>query len=89
MSTFKKPYAEPIPKDRKLDITAIIYVVVNISNKIKFTPEAHAKLAKVPRIFLNTALKECVKWVETNNVNLIKPEQMDIIGDLRNKEKSA
>ena len=45
-------------------------------------------LVKVPRVFLPTVLKGCVKWAEENNVRLIDTEQMKIINDKRSKEKS-
>jgi hypothetical protein len=44
-------------------------------------------LVKVPRIFLNTALKGCVSWAKDNGVALITGEHMDIIKDKRAKEK--
>lgn len=45
------------------------------------------KLVKVPRIFLNTALKGCVAWAKENGVDVITAEHMDIINDKRAKEK--
>ena len=42
---------------------------------------------KVPRVFLPTALKGCVKWAEENGVKLIDVKEMDIINDKRSKEK--
>ncbi len=58
-----------------------------IDDEISFTDEACAKLVKVPRIFLNTALKGCVKWAKENNADVIDAEHMDIINDKRAKEK--
>ena len=44
-------------------------------------------MVKVPRVFLNTALKGCVAWAKENQVELITAEHMDIINDKRAKEK--
>ena len=57
-------------------------------DKPEITDEALAMLVKVPRVFLPTVLKGCVKWAEENNVRLIDTEQMKIINDKRSKEKS-
>ena len=54
----------------------------------KFTDDALEKLVRVPRIFLPTALKGCVKWAEENNIKVITAKEMDIINDKRSKEKS-
>lgn len=89
ISQFKKPYAEPIPKDRKTDVNTVMYAADRISDRIKFTPEACEKLVKVPRIFLKSALQACVDWAEENQVEVIQPEHMDIIRDKRSKEKAA
>jgi len=59
-----------------------------IDDTVKFTDAACMKLIKVPRIFLPTALRGCVKWARENNVTLITAEHMDIINDKRAKEKS-
>lgn len=39
-------------------------------------------MTKVPRIFLNTALKGCVDWALNHNVSLVQPEHME---QIRNK----
>ena len=40
---------------------SVKYAANRIDDKIKFTDEACAKMVKVPRIFLPTALKGCVR----------------------------
>ena len=45
------------------------------------------KLVKVPRVFLPTVLKGCVKWAEENGVKVIDVREMEIINDKRSKEK--
>jgi len=65
------------------------YVADRIDDRIKFTDEACAKLVKVPRIFLNTALKGCVNWAKEHGVEIIDAEHMDLINDKRSKEKQG
>ena len=86
LSRFRKPVSEPLPR-REVDIASVIYAADRIDDKIKFTDEACAGLAKVPRIFLTTALRGCVEWARQNSVTLITPEHMKIINDKRAKEK--
>lgn len=85
-SCFKRPKKEPIP-NREIDIDSVIYATTRADDKIKFTKEACMCLVKVPRIFLNTAIKGCIKWARENNVTLITEEHMKIINDKRSKEK--
>lgn len=85
-SRFVKPHPELLPI-RETSIDSVKYAANRIDDKIKFTEEACAKLVKVPRIFLPTALKGCVNWARENNVELITAEHMDIINDKRAKEK--
>lgn len=87
ISKFKRPYAEGIPKDRGMNVNSVQYAADRLDPNIKFTPEACAKLTKVPRIFLKTALKGCVDWAYENDVSTIQEEHMDIIRDKRALEK--
>lgn len=72
---------------RQTTVDSVKYAADRIDDKVKFTDEACAKLVNVPRIFLPTALKGCVKWAKENGVTLITAEHMDIINDKRSKEK--
>ncbi len=83
---FKRPHREPLPM-REVSIMSVRYAADRIDPDVKFTDEACAKLVKVPRIFLNTALKGCVSWAKENNIKVITPEDMDKIRDKRDKEK--
>ncbi|MFA5421322.1 MAG: hypothetical protein WC344_00805 [Bacilli bacterium] len=83
---FTKPHAEKLPT-REVSIISVRYAADRIDPAIKFTDEACAKLVKVPRIFLNTALKGCISWAKENNVQLVTAEHMDAIRDKRAKEK--
>ncbi len=84
---FVAPRAELLPV-RQGSLQSVRYAADRIDDKIKFTDDACAKLVKVPRIFLNTALKGCVKWARENDVALIDGQHMDTINDKRAKEKS-
>jgi flavin reductase (DIM6/NTAB) family NADH-FMN oxidoreductase RutF len=72
---------------RKGSVASVRYAADRIDPKVTFTDEACAKLIKVPRIFLNTALKGCVAWAKEHDVALVTAEHMDIINDKRAKEK--
>ncbi len=83
-----RPVCEPIPKTKGISLDSVVYAAERIDPDVKFTPEACAKLVKVPRVFLNTVLGGCVKWAKENDVRLITPEHIDRINDKRDKEKS-
>lgn len=85
---FVTPRSELLPV-REGSVQSVRYAADRIDDKIKFTDDACAKLVKVPRIFLNTALKGCVKWARENDVTLVDAHHMDIINDKRSKEKGS
>mgnify|MGYP006991933106 FL=1 len=78
---FRRPIAMPIPKNKGVDIDSVKYAAGRIDPDVKFTEEACKTLLKVPRPFLNTVLKGCVKWAKENNVTLITPKEKQIIND--------
>lgn len=84
---FRLPIPELLPV-RQTTVSSVKYAADRIDDTVKFTDEACAKLVKVPRIFLPTALKGCVAWAKEHNVTLITAEHMDIINDKRAKEKN-
>jgi hypothetical protein len=86
-TSFTKPRSELLPV-REGSIQSVRYAADRVDDKIKFTDDACAKLVKVPRIFLSTACKGCVKWARENNVTLIDAHHMDMINDKRAKEKN-
>ena len=87
-SIFNRPIGELLPI-RETSISSVQYAAKRIDPEVQFTDEACAKLVKVPRIFLPTALKGCVAWAKENGVTLITAEHMDIINDKRAKEKNG
>ena len=86
-SRFKKPHGELLPQ-RQTTISSVRYAADRLQTDVKFTDDALEKLVRVPRIFLPTVLKGCVKWAEENNIKVITAKEMDIINDKRSKEKS-
>ena len=84
---FRRPFKEPIPKNKGISLDTVKYAASRIDPDVKFTDAACAKLIKVPRVFLSTVLKGCVAWAKENNVSLIDEKEMEIIQDKRNKEK--
>lgn len=86
-SSSKKYKSEPVPAKKEMDISSVRYAADRTDPTIYFTDEACAKLTRVPRIFLKTALKSCVTWAKENNVTVIDEKEMNIINDKRNEEK--
>lgn len=84
---FRRPIPQLLPI-RETTVESVKYAAKRIDDQVKFTDEACAKMVKVPRIFLPTALKGCVAWAKENGVTLITAEHMDIINDKRAKEKN-
>lgn len=82
----KKPYAETV-QAKAVDVDSVLYAANRIDPEIRFTREACMHMVKVPRIFLNTALKGCVKWAKENGVTRIDEKDMEIINDKRSQEK--
>lgn len=72
---------------RKTTVASVRYAADRIDPSIKFTDEALAKLVNVPRVFLPTVLKGCIKWAKENDVTEITEKEMEIINDKRSKEK--
>ena len=85
-SSHKKPRPEVLPM-RETTVQSVRYAADRLQTDVKFTDDALQKLVKVPRIFLVTILKACVKWAEENNVKVITAKEMDEINDKRSKEK--
>lgn len=83
---FRKPIPELLPV-REASLDSVRYAADRIDDTVKFTDAACMKLIKVPRIFLPTALRGCVKWAKENGVTLIDEAEMNIINDKRSKEK--
>ena len=72
---------------RQTTVASVRYAADRLQTEVKFTDAALEKLVKVPRVFLPTVLKGCVKWAEENGVEVIDVKEMEIINDKRSKEK--
>lgn len=81
ISRKKRPYAETV-QAKAVDVQSVMYAANRIDPRVQFSKEACAQMTKVPRIFLNKALKGCVDWALKHNVTYILPEHMEKI---RNK----
>ena len=84
-------HSEMIPEllpQRQTTVSSVRYAAERLQTDVKFTDAALEKIVNVPRIFLPTVLKGCVKWAEENNVKVIDVKEMEIINDKRSKEKS-
>ena len=85
-SKFQKPISEKIP-DKEGDVKSVMYAAERIDPNVKFTPEACAKLVKIPRIFLKAALSQMVNIAKDENISIIDEKALEIINDKRRKEK--
>ena len=88
-SPTRKLVAAKVPARKEADVSSVIHAAERIDDVIKFTEESCARLTKVPRVFLNAALKSCVDWAKENGVTLIEPAHMEIIQDKRSTEKKT
>ncbi|MDO4193023.1 MAG: hypothetical protein Q4D24_06955 [Erysipelotrichaceae bacterium] len=82
----RRPIPELLPM-RETTVASVRYAADRLQTDVEFTDEALAMLVKVPRVFLPTVLKGCVKWAEENNVKKIDVQEMQTINDKRSKEK--
>lgn len=86
-SKHSSPYSEPIPKDKEVDVSSVLYAAKRTDPDIEWTEEACLKLVRVPRIFLKKALKGCVEIAKEQGIKTITPEFLDKIRDKRNEER--
>ena len=82
-----EPYIEKMPKEKGSSINTVMYAARRTDPDIEWTEEACAKLVRVPRIFLKTAIKGCIEKAKEEGVTLMNAEFMDKIRDKRSKEK--
>lgn len=85
-SKFKKPKPYLLPQ-RQVTVSSVRYAANRLQTDVEFTDDALAMLVNVPRIFLPTILKACVKWADENGVKKITSAEMKQINDKRNAEK--
>jgi len=86
-SKFKKPRPELLPQ-RQTTVSSVRYAANRLQTDVVFTDDALEMLVNVPRIFLPTILKACVKWADENGIKTISKVEMQAINDKRRKEKN-
>lgn len=72
---------------RQTTVQSVRYAADRIDPSITFTDDALEMIVNVPRVFLPTVLKGCVKWAKENGVDTITAVEMKQINDKRNQEK--
>jgi len=82
-----KPYAVPIPKEKGVDVDAVMYAVQRYDPDIKWQEEAAAKLVRVPRVFLTRVIGESVKAAKAEGLTEITPEFLNRIRDKRSGDR--
>lgn len=82
-----EPYNEKMPKEKGTSINTVMYAARRTDPDIEWTEEACAKLVKVPRIFLKTAIKGCIEKAKEEGITVMTAEFMEKIRDKRSKEK--
>jgi flavin reductase (DIM6/NTAB) family NADH-FMN oxidoreductase RutF len=73
----KRPYAEPIPKNKGIDINTVMYEAQRLPFDIEWEDEAYARLVKVPRVFLKRVLTSISERAQKEGVKVITPELLD------------
>ena len=82
-SKHSHPYAEPIPKTKKVNTDAIKFQVERMEGNIKWHPDSYKKLVKVPRVFLKMIITKINESAEKENIDLITPEFLDKVNEKR------
>lgn len=73
----KKPFKEPIPQDKGVDINTVKYQVQRLPYDIEWEDEACERLVKVPRIFLKRVLDAISKKALEDGIKIITPELLE------------
>jgi len=82
-----KPWAEPIPKNKEMDVNSVLYAAKRIDPDIIWEQEACRKLVKVPRAFLGKVMRSCIDAAKQQGLVTITPEFLDSLRDKRSREK--
>jgi hypothetical protein len=84
---YSKPYSVPIPDSKGVGAEAVMFAARRIDPDFIWEPEAAAKIAGVPRLFLNRVIKGVIESAKEQGISTITPEFMDKVRDKRNQEK--
>lgn len=82
-----RPYQVPIPQEKAVDTSAVMYAAQRYDPDIEWQEAACAKLARVPRVFLTKAVAECVQAAKEEGLTEITPEFLDRIRDKRSQDR--
>ena len=82
----RRMIAELLPM-RQTTVSSVRYALDRLGTDVEFTDDALEKIVNVPRVFLPTVLKGCIKWADENGVKTVTAKEMDEISDKRAKEK--
>ena len=82
-----KPYKEPLPKGKGVDIDSVRYLADRLDPEVYWTDEACAKIVAIPRVFLKKAMTMIAEHAKEKGVTTLTPEILDEIRDKRNAEK--
>lgn len=82
-SKHSHPYAEPIPKAKGVNVDAVRYQVERMENAIKWHPDAHKKLVKVPRIFMKMVITKINEAALAEGVDEVTPGFLDQVNAKR------
>ena len=88
-SSHSRPYAIPIPKSKGINVDSIKYAASRVDPDLPWREAAYAKLVRVPRIFLNTVVKQIISAAHEQGVTEITPEFLDQVRDKRAQEKDG
>ncbi len=83
-SRFRKPFKEKV-QAKEGDLGSVIYAAKRIDPEITFTNEACARLTKIPRIFLKTALTQIADITKADGIKIIDESALEIINEKRRK----
>lgn len=83
-SRFRKPFKEKV-QAKEGDLGSVIYAAKRIDPEITFTNEACARLTKIPRIFLKTALTQIADIAKADGIKIIDESALEIINEKRRK----
>lgn len=89
---FEQPsrkYALPVPENKGIDVAAVEWAASRYDSSMSWTVKAYAKLVKVPRVFLDRVVAQCIEAAKAEGVSEITPEFLDRVRDKHFAEKSA
>jgi flavin reductase (DIM6/NTAB) family NADH-FMN oxidoreductase RutF len=81
---FEQPsrkYTLPVPESKGIDVAAVKWAASRCDSGMAWTDEAYTRLVKVPRVFLDRVVAQCIEAAKTEGVTEITPEFLDQVRD--------